>query len=386
MASFQTKNIQLLLAFIIVLVVTVWVFQNDILKALVGFEKNQIITTDNASIKKSLEKLSDSELILKAIGSGNRDKIKFAGNQALDNNIPSYKKDIKNREVLIEILFESIKDNNLDSDELKVESYLEKIDNFLMKEYSEDQLLLHTIEASTYLSFRDSPVQLLEVIAKTYDKKQQEGFVLSSNSAEILKSGEISFNGEVNIITKNGISHQLDTDALILLTESSQIKSDSEITYLGENEKMISQGMELNQNNDTMYLNGKVQIKQDMGSIIDTTNLYINHDSGNKIYQSKENTIYRSQDNIVSSEKGMDADMNKNLINLLGKVNILSASGNTINSYNLIIDQSNDGEVFKSNDLVHYQSPGVNIKAKKMYYDVSIKKIELTNEVLAIYD
>ena len=123
MASFQTKNIQLLLAFIIVLVVTVWVFQNDILKALVGFEKNQIITTDNASIKKSLEKLSDSELILKAIGSGNRDKIKFAGNQALDDQIPSYEKDLENREELIEALFESIKDNNLDSGEKTTSNY-----------------------------------------------------------------------------------------------------------------------------------------------------------------------------------------------------------------------------------------------------------------------
>jgi len=386
MASFQTKNIQLLLAFIIVLVVTIWVFQDDILKALVGSEKNQIITTDNASIKKSIEKLSDSELILKAIGSGNRDKIKFAGNQALDNNIPSYKKDLVNRKELIEDLFESIKIDNLASEEAEVEPYLEKIENFLMKEYSKEQILVQTLEASTYLSFKDSPVQLLEVIAKTYDKDMQVGFILSSNSAEIMKSGEIFFNGEVNIITKNGVSHQFDTDALILLTETGQISSDNEIIYLGEHEKIISQGMEINQNSDNMYLNGEVEIKQDTGSIIDTSDLFINHTDGNKTYQSKKNTIYSSQDNVVSSEKGINLDTNKNLFNLLGKVKILGASGSTIDSYNLTIDQSNGGEVFKSNDLVHYQASGVNIKAKKMYYDTAIKKIELTNDVSAVYD
>ena len=35
-------------------------------------------------------------------------------------------------------------------EEMKDISYLEKIDNFLIKNYSKDQLLLHTIEAETY--------------------------------------------------------------------------------------------------------------------------------------------------------------------------------------------------------------------------------------------
>ena len=45
-----------------------------------------------ALIKSDLEKLSDKELILKAIGSGNYNKIEFGGSQALDPNVPSYKK------------------------------------------------------------------------------------------------------------------------------------------------------------------------------------------------------------------------------------------------------------------------------------------------------
>ena len=318
MVAFQTKKIQSLFAVIIVLVIILWVYQNDILKISMLHEKTEPLVSIN--------------------------------------------------------------------EEAKEKPYLEKIENFLVKEYSEDQLLLHTIKAETYFSYKDSPVILLEIVVKTYDKSQQENLVLKSNRAKIMKSGEVIFNGDVNIVTKNGVLHQLDTEELTLLTESNQIKSESEITYLGINEKITSQGMEMNQDSDTMYLTGEVKIKQDFGPIINTTNLFVNHYDGNKIYQSKGRTVYSSEDNTVSSEQGIDADMNKDLLNLLGKVNILGVSGSTIDSFNLTIDQSNGGEVFKSNDLVHYQATGVNIKAKKMYYDVPIKKIELTNEVSAVYE
>jgi len=51
-----------------------------------------------------LEKLSDRDLILKAIDSGNANKIEFGGSQALDPNVPSYEKELANREELIEAL------------------------------------------------------------------------------------------------------------------------------------------------------------------------------------------------------------------------------------------------------------------------------------------
>ena len=57
-----------------------------------------------ALMKSDLEKLSDRELILKTIGSGNADKIEFGGPQALDPNVPSYEKKLANREELIEAL------------------------------------------------------------------------------------------------------------------------------------------------------------------------------------------------------------------------------------------------------------------------------------------
>ena len=74
---------------------------NNLPLPLKKIENTEIIET---LIKSDLEKLSDSELILKAIGSGNADKIEFGGPQALDLNVPSYEKELANREELIEAL------------------------------------------------------------------------------------------------------------------------------------------------------------------------------------------------------------------------------------------------------------------------------------------
>ena len=318
MAVFQTKKIQSFIAFIIVLVAILWLFQDNILKISILHNKTEQLDSSNQEFKET--------------------------------------------------------------------PYLEKIDNFIIKEYSKDQILLHTVEAETYFSYKDSPVQLLKVKVTTFDETQQEGLVMTSNRAEILKSGEMFFNGEVNIQTKSGVAHEIDTESLIVLTNSGQIKSNREITYLAENTKINAQGMDMSIDSDTMFLNGKVKIKQDSGSIINTTNLFISHAEGEKKYQSKEKTVYVSKYNTVNSEKGIDADMNKNLIRLLGEVEILGLSDSKIESYDLLIDQSNGGEVYKSNDSVHYQSSATNIKAKKMNYDAVTKKLELMDEVLAVYE
>ncbi len=272
------------------------------------------------------------------------------------------------------------------AEEVKETAYLEKIDNFILKEYSNQQILLHTIQADTYYSYKNSPVQILEVEVKTFNETQEEGLVLTSNRAEILKSGEMFFNGEVKIQTKTGVSHELDTESLIVLSDNGQIKSNKEVTYLGETVRIISEGMEMSIDSDTMYLSGNVKIFEDSGMTVDTKNLYISHDAGEKIYKSKEKTVYRSKDTIVNSENGIDMDMNIQLINLLGKVEVLSGPGGILKSTNVIIDQSNDGEVLKSNSLSHFKSNTVDIKAKKMHYDAVTKKLELMNRVVAVYE
>ena len=58
--------------------------------------------------KSELEKLSDRELILKAIDSGIANKIEFGGSQARNPDVPSYEKDLANKEELIGVLMESL--------------------------------------------------------------------------------------------------------------------------------------------------------------------------------------------------------------------------------------------------------------------------------------
>jgi len=286
----------------------------------------------------------------------------------------------------ISIFQKETQQSELIQEEINEVAYLEKIDNFVIKEYSNEQLLLQIIEAETYFRKKNQPVQLLNIKVTTYDEVGQKGVVLRSNRAEILKSGEIFFNGEVNIQSKNGVSHEINTESLIVLSNSGQIKSNRKVTYLGRNAIINAQGMEMSNNDDTMSLVGDVTIEQDLGGVIESRNLFITHTDGEKHYESKERTIYRSKDNTINAAMGIDLDMNENVMKLLGKVEVLNTSGSTMNSYNLIVDQSNGGEVYKTNDSTHYQTQVSDIRAKRMHYDAKTKKVELMGGVLGIYE
>jgi len=271
-------------------------------------------------------------------------------------------------------------------EEIKDIAYLEKIDNFVIKEYSNEQLLMHILEAKTYTRKKNKPVELLNIKLTKYNEVGEEKVLLTANRAEIRKSGDIFFKDEINIQSINGASHQITTESLILLSNSGQIISNSEVVYLGENAIINAQGFEISNNDDTMSLVGDVIIDQDLGGVIESRNLFISHTDGEKHYQSAEKTIYRSKENTINSDMGMDLDMNKNLMKLLGRVEVLNSSGSTMNSYNLIVDQSNGGEVYKSNHPTHYQTKVSDIRAKRVHYDAKTKNVELTGGVLGVYE
>ena len=316
MAIFQTKKIQSVIVFIIVLVAILWIFQDNIL-SISDFEK-------------------------------------------------------------------STKESEFSEEQIKDTPYLEKIDNFIIKEYSSDQVLLHTIEADVYKSFKNSPVQLDTVKVTTFDEKQDETLTLTSNRAVLFKSGTIHFIGEVEIKTVSGISHEIDTELLVV--KGDQINSNRDVFYLGEKAKIRAQGMGMNINSDLMNLNGDVEIIQDNGATLVTKNLFISHSLGEKRYESKEKTVYRSKENIANSDKGVDINMNLEQTKLLGDVTVVNGFGSSLTSYNLIIDQSNGSEIFKSNSPSRFQSNTVDIRAKKMHYDAIAKKLKLTDEVVATYE
>ena len=316
MAIFQTKKIQSVIVFIIVLVAILWIFQDNIL-SISDFEK-------------------------------------------------------------------STKESEFSEEQIKDTPYLEKIDNFIIKEYSSDQVLLHTIEADVYKSFKNSPVQLDTVKVTTFDERQDETLTLTSNRAVLFKSGTIHFIGEVEIKTVSGISHEIDTELLVV--KGDQINSNRDVFYLGEKAKIRAQGMDMNINSDLMNLNGDVEIIQDNGATLVTKNLFISHSLGEKRYESKEKTVYRSKENIANSDKGVDINMNLEQTKLLGDVTVVNGFGSSLTSYNLIIDQSNGSEIFKSNSPSRFQSNTVDIRAKKMHYDAIAKKLKLTDEVVATYE
>ena len=274
--------------------------------------------------------------------------------------------------------------SELSEEQIKDTPYLEKIDNFIIKEYSSDQVLLHTIEADVYKSFKDSPVQLEIVTVTTFDEKQNESLTLTSDRAVIFKSGSIHFIGEVEIKTLSGISHEIDTELLVV--KGDQIKSNRDVFYLGENAKIKAQGLDMNTKSDLVNLNGDVEILQDSGATLTTKNLLISHGSGEKKYESNEKTIYKSNENIVNADRGVDINMKTEQTKLLGDVAVVNGFGSSLTSYDLIIDQSNDGEIFKSNSPTRFQSNTVDIKAKKMHYDAIVKKLKLTDEVKATYE
>jgi LPS export ABC transporter protein LptC len=272
----------------------------------------------------------------------------------------------------------------LEDDQIKGATYIEKIDNFKIKEYSSDQVLLHTLEADVYKNYKDSPVQLEVVKMTTFDENQIETLNLNSQHAVIFKSGSIHFMGEVKIKTLSGISHEFISELLVY--EDGQIYSNRDILYLGEGILTKAQGMSMDLDSDTLRLNGDVEIQQDSGATLNSKNLFINHGLVEKKYDSSEKTVYRSNDNIVNSDKGFDININSEQTKLFGNVKVVNGFGSSLKSYDLIIDQSNGGEVLKSNSSTHFQSNTVDIKAKKMHYDAIAKKLKLTEEVKATYE
>ena len=182
----------------------------------------------------------------------------------------------------------------MSEEEIEDLSYLEKIDNFIIKEYSSDKVLLHTIKAEVYKSFKDSPAQLENVTVTTFDEKQDENLTLTSNRAVIFKSGTIHFIGEVEIKTLSGISHELDSE--LLVAKEGKISSNRDIFYVGEKAKIKAQGMDMNIESDTLNLNGNVEVVQENGSTLNTVNLIISQSLGEKKYTSKGKTIYQSDD------------------------------------------------------------------------------------------
>ncbi|HIM58619.1 MAG TPA: LPS export ABC transporter periplasmic protein LptC [Gammaproteobacteria bacterium] len=273
-------------------------------------------------------------------------------------------------------------DNEVISQEV---SYIVKIDNFALQEFDQDQQLSHFIEAKKYFNFKNTPALLLDPKVTIYNEKGDEDYILTSNRANYLDSGEIKFKGKVNVRSSTGVTHKMNTQELLVSTKTDDLISNKKVTYLGERAKMVAQGMHMKAKEDKMKLLGKTRINQDGGQEILTTDLYIDQSNGQKHYYSKNSTTYLAPDNKIYAD-GVDMDMRKEIIQLLGKVKILQNSGSKINTQDLIVDQSGGNEVYRTKERIRYQSEVADIHATGMHYDAKNQKIKLTGGVVGRYE
>ena len=104
-------------------------------------------------------------------------------------------------------------------------SYVEKIDNFVLQEFNANQQLSHFVEARNYFNFKDTPALLLDPKVTTYNKKGEKDYILTSERANYLDSGEIKFKGKVNVRSNTGVTHKMNTQELLVSTKTDDLIS-----------------------------------------------------------------------------------------------------------------------------------------------------------------
>ena len=273
-----------------------------------------------------------------------------------------------------------LSDNEVLSKEV---SYIEKIEHFALQEFGVNQNLSHFVEADSYYNFKNIPDLLINPRVTTYDQNGETNYILKSKRAHYLDTGEVSFKGEVDISSSNGVSHKMNTEELLVDTSTDDLLSNKEVTYLGEGSNILSQGMYMQTKVDKMQLTGDVVINQDSGQKMLTKDLYVDQSNEQKHYYSDNKTTYLSTENKIYAQ---GLDMKDKTTQLLGQVNILQNSGSTIDTEDLTVDQSNGAQVYTTDSGIHYQSSVADIRALGMRYDADKQKIQFTGGVVGRYD
>ncbi len=264
-------------------------------------------------------------------------------------------------------------------------SYIEKIDDFSLQEFDRNQKISHFVQAKNYFNFKNKPVLLLEPKVTTYDQKGKENYILSAQRANYLDNGDIRFENEVDIHSSTGVTHKINTEELIVSSKTDNLVSRKKVVYLSDRGRIVAQGMHMHTKDDKMKLTGKTVIYQDGGQKILTKDLYIDQSNGKKRYYSEHDTSYLAKYNKIYAS-GIDLDMQKQLMSLLGAVKILQNSGSKINTKDLIVDQTKNGEVYRTKERIHYRSKVADINAVGMRYDAKNQKIRLTGGVVGYYE
>lgn len=265
------------------------------------------------------------------------------------------------------------------------EHYIEKIDNFSVQGFDAKNQLRHLIEAQHYFSLENSPALLIAPKVRVFNEAGVEDYVLNAKRAYYANNAQIQFIGEVDIHSKTGISHTINTPMLVVDTTTYDLKATLPITYTDTRITADAQGMYMQPNGEKIELTGKTKIVQENGSQLLTKNIYIDRANGKQHYYSKHNTIYVTENGKVYAG-GMDMDGHQALLRLWGNVKILPNSGSQIYTKDLTIDQSSGQDIYQTQHNIHYQSKVADIHAKGMRYEAHEQKIKLTGGVFGRYN
>lgn len=277
-------------------------------------------------------------------------------------------------------------DNNADTPEVsEATNYTEKIDNFSLQIFNSEQQLAYFVQADNYFNFKQAPALLINPMVITYNQKGEQAYTMSAKRANYLDNGEIELKDKVNIKSNIGTVYNIDTKALTVNTKTSDFFSNEAVTYLDETITVLAQGMQMIAEQDKIRLLGKTSINQDSGGKVLTRDLIIDQSNAQKRYYSKNDTIYTAHGNKIHAQ-GIDMNMDKAIVELLNAVEILQKSGTKINTKNLIIDQSNNKEIYHTKEKVRYQSKSSDIHSSGMLFDAKTQKIKLTGGVTGRYE
>ena len=266
-----------------------------------------------------------------------------------------------------------------------IKNYVEKIDNFTIQEFTKDNKVLNLVQAKQYLKFEDSPNLLVDLTLSAYNDKSKLVYKIFTKSASYDKNKNLILKDSVDIVFNNDIKHNIQAEELIFKTKKQELISNKKTIYQGGNIQIISQGMELKNKTKQIILIGKTIINQNNDKKLITNDLYIDQVKGQKHYYSNKDTTYLSEQLQIYS-KGLDIKENDKIIQLLGEVKIYQDKGITIDTKNLIIESSEDGDIVKTKEKVNYQSKEIKISSKGMNFNLKNKKLNLTGGVKGVYE
>ncbi|MEK9887277.1 MAG: LPS export ABC transporter periplasmic protein LptC [Gammaproteobacteria bacterium] len=266
------------------------------------------------------------------------------------------------------------------------ENFSDRIENFSTQEFDKDYRLSRLIESESYINYKDKPGLMKNPKVTSFGESSDiVDYVLTADEGLYLDSGDFLFTGSVNVESKTGIKHIMKSDSILYKKDSEEIISQDEVTYFGQNDVMVAEGMHMNPNTDNMKMTGKTKINRDTGGEILSKDVTIDKTKNKNIYHSKEKTTYISEKDRVESD-GFNYIENDGVMTLLGDSRITQDKGATIDSTNLVIESSNNQERYKTDDYIFYKSQISKIKSKGMDYDAKSQKVELFNGVEGVYE